>query len=391
MTQPEAQGPWTALLSHAPGEVRVALLDGETVWEVGFFRDSLPLPGDIFLGRMGKALPGGSAAFVEIGAAQAGFLPAAACPHHRLPPEGQAVVVRITRPPQGEKGARLELQAGPVPPLTPAPGGQTPPCRLHGVAPPLPRLLAGRPVARVLCEGPGAVSAARLACPEGTEITPWTEGLDLFADLGVEDALEAALAPRWTLPSGGVVQISETPALTAIDIDTAAGGDVARVNQEAVAVLPRLVRLRSLCGQIVIDFAAPARKSSAEKQRCANALAVALRADPVPARVLGVTAGGLVEVRRDRQGIPLSDLLQGPLRRGDHPEALALAGLRAVERAVRHTPALRPRLILAEAAAALLTGPALAAARQETERRLGGPLVVEGRVGARMTIEDSCS
>ena len=120
--------------------------------------------------------------------------------------------------------------------------------------------------------------------------------------------LAAALEPEVTLPGGARLTIEETRALTAIDVDTSqAAGAAATETAEAAG---REIVLRSLGGLIAIDFAG--RGGTRRREVQVAALGRALGADRTPHRVLGVTAGGVVEVNRQRLGPSLRQALTEP-------------------------------------------------------------------------------
>jgi len=255
-----------------------------------------------------------------------------------------------------------------------------PPLRLRGGAAPLAEALAGRTVEAVVCEGPGSVAQAREARPDLAGVIRRYDGADLFAVEGISDQVEAALAPTVDLPGGARVRIAETAAVVAIDVDTGRlpPGDA---NALAVGEIARHIRLRNLAGQIVIDFARPRRDPRQALKRLADGLRAALADDPAGAHVLGVSGLGLVEVRRPRRAPPLSELMLGAAPAAPPAdEAVALEALRRVVREARAVPGARPRLVVAPAVAALLTGP-LDGARREAEQALGHALAVTGRAG----------
>ena len=122
------------------------------------------------------------------------------------------------------------------------------------------------PRCRVISDDPEALRLVRELAP-GVKVEAWSGTAPLFEEFGVEEALDGVLSPVVPLPSGGRVIISETPALTAIDVDTGQtkGGPLgsgspqrlaAKANREAVTAIARELRLRNLAGQIVIDFLA---------------------------------------------------------------------------------------------------------------------------------------
>ncbi len=120
--------------------------------------------------------------------------------------------------------------------------------------------------------------------------------------------LQAALAPEVTLPGGARLTIEETRALTAIDVDT--GQATGAATAETAEAAGREIVLRNLSGLIAIDFAGRGGSRRGETQL--KALKGALAADRTPHRVLGVTAGGVVEVNRQRFGPSLRQALTEP-------------------------------------------------------------------------------
>jgi len=63
------------LINVAPGETRIAILEGDRLASLIIARDgSQSLVGNIYLGRVETVLDGLQAAFVDIGEARSGFL-----------------------------------------------------------------------------------------------------------------------------------------------------------------------------------------------------------------------------------------------------------------------------------------------------------------------------
>lgn len=215
----------------------------------------------------------------------------------------------------------------------------------------------------------------------------------LFDACGGTDALEEALSRRVPLAGGGRLTIDRTEALWAIDVDSGSATDGQRqaadasqkLNRRAAAEIARQIRLRNIAGLIVVDFASmPGRGRLKE---IADILKGALRKAGGPAicDVLGATAAGLVEITRQRAGPALHEVMLRP-DGAPLPEAEAAAALRA---ALGLTGAGRPTAFLSERAIAALKEP-LAAAKAETDRRLGQPLTLvprdtPGRPDVRMT------
>lgn len=102
-------GGGTILVSDGPGEQRVAVLDADgALLSLLIHRSSRSEAGAVVLGRVTGRLPDGSAAFVDIGEAAAGFLNASdAKGLGGLPPEGAAVMVQVAHAARRGKGARL--------------------------------------------------------------------------------------------------------------------------------------------------------------------------------------------------------------------------------------------------------------------------------------------
>lgn len=300
---------------------------------------------------------------------------------------GEGVVIRsVCRDlPPGDLGAVLtpELEALRTrwAALKDEAGRLTAPRRLRAAQAPLAAALAGRDVRTILCEGPAMAEAARVARPDLAEAVRAVPGRGLFADQGVEDAIEAALSDAVPLGKGAVLHIEETAAVVALDVDT---GQLSpeEANARAVREAARQIRLRNLAGMIVIDFAAPRQGADTARKALADSLRGLLRDDIARPHVVGVSGLGLVEVRRPRGRPPLADQMLGRRpRRRSLPETVGLEALRQVLATAERAPGARPALTVAPPVAAVLSG-TLRGARAETERSLGHPLSVTARPGA---------
>ena len=260
------------------------------------------------------------------------------------------------------------------------------PARLHGELDPVLRWLrdAGVPE-RIVIDDQGALARARAYVerlrPElANRLYRHSGSGPLFEAHGIEEQIDAALDPTVALPGGGAIIIEETRALTAIDVDTGAGGSrggrkgaALSTNVEATLEIARQVRLRNLAGLLVVDFVSMRRRP--HQSRVLDALRQALAPDPCSPQVSGFTRLGLVEMTRRRGRPSLAQVLCGrdsvvPLK-----SALTVAFdvLRAVGREARAMPGAAlgvtaaPDVIEALEGAA---GDALAA----LELRLGRPL-----------------
>jgi len=196
------------------------------------------------------------------------------------------------------------------------------PALLHREPGPVERALRdhGRPDIDAIRIAHGAeLEAARRFCrlfaPDLLDrLSPHGDAAPLFEAHGVEDAIATALERRVGLPSGGAIVIDQTEALCAIDVDSArysGGGDplgaAFATNLEAAAEIPRQVRLRNIGGLIVVDFIHA--EDDEQWDRVLSVLADGFADDRNPCRVLGRTAGGLVEMTRRRRRAGLRETM----------------------------------------------------------------------------------
>jgi ribonuclease G len=139
----------------------------------------------------------------------------------------------------------------------------------------------------------------------------------LFDLHGVEDEIEKALARRVDLKSGGYLIIDQTEALTTVDVNTGGfvGGrnfddTIFKTNLEAAHGIARQLRLRNLCGIILIDFID--MDSEDHRNAVLAELKKALACDRTRMTVNGFTALGLVEMTRKRTRESLAHVLCEP-------------------------------------------------------------------------------
>lgn len=338
------------LAACSPGEVRVAVLEDETLLDYAIWRPGAPDGvGDVHRARVLARVPALGGAFIALDGAE-GFLPDTEGAASLT--EGDAVLVRVTRAAQGGKGPRLTARVSGEPRR--GPGA-------------LERLAALYPAAPVRADDPAFVAGLRPMLGNRIIRTPAPAfDLTLAAEIGELEASEVAL------PGGGRLTIHPTPALTAIDLDAggaaaARGGKSAThraLNEAALPVLARQIRLRNLSGAIFVDWAglSPRRRAA-----LGPALAAALAADPLRPRLLGFTALGLAEIVRPRVHPPLHELVAGP-------HAAGLAALRRLAEEVNADPSY-PRLLRAAppVAVALMND---AAARADITRLTGRELTL---------------
>lgn len=285
------------LLSPRDGAVRMALvIDGILKDYVLWFPEAPDGVGDLHAGRVTARAKGMGGVFVEIGGEE-GFLPDGAGGAGLS--DGDAVAVRVTRAAQGGKGKRLavakETAQGAGPGLIERGPG------------PLADLLAVATNAEISADDYALIADLRGRFPQ--------IGYDKQAFAGIEDEVAGLAEPVFSLPMGAKASVSPTPALTAIDIDGGAAtadragkaASQARLNRAAIPELARQIRLRSLGGAILIDFAGmrPSARASLGPD-----LAAALADDPAKPRLIGFTGLGFAEILRPRLRAPLHEMLR---------------------------------------------------------------------------------
>ncbi len=129
----------------------------------------------------------------------------------------------------------------------------------------------------------------------------------LFELRGVESQIEEIYNPIVHLPSGGYIIITETEALTVIDVNSGKFKAVKRnqeemafmVNCEAAQEIGRQLKLRDIGGIIVIDFID--MKVQAHKNEVLSVLRTALANDKAKSEIVSVSPLGLVEMTRERK------------------------------------------------------------------------------------------
>lgn len=127
----------------------------------------------------------------------------------------------------------------------------------------------------------------------------------LFITHRIEHQIETAYQREVTLPSGGVVVIDHTEALTSIDINSSRatkGEDIEETalhtNLEAAMEIARQARLRDLGGLIVIDFID--MLSSRHQRDVESQLAESLKRDRARVQIGRISRFGLLEMSRQR-------------------------------------------------------------------------------------------
>jgi len=147
------------------------------------------------------------------------------------------------------------------------------------------------------------------------KISLYDEATPLFEAYGVEERIEAALAGRIPLPSGGSLIIEDTTAMTVIDVNSGAGrsgtspeGLYLATNLEAASAVARELRFQNISGLITVDFID--MKSKGDQEKVLAALDKGLAGEPLTVERTGLNRFGLLSLRRQRRGETLRKALK---------------------------------------------------------------------------------
>ncbi len=174
------------------------------------------------------------------------------------------------------------------------------------------------------------------------KVKPYQDKIPLFTRFQIESQIESAYQREVVLPSGGVIVIDITEALTAIDINSSRstkGGDIEETayhtNMEAAVEIARQLRLRDLGGLVVIDFID--MHSSRHQREVENQMREAVKNDRARVQIGKISRFGLLEMSRQRlrPSIDESTQIVCPRCKGvgviRGVESLALSILRLIE------------------------------------------------------------
>lgn len=289
------------------GETRAALYKGKSCLELFLTRRSeglRPSAGDIFSGRVRSVDSALSAAFLDLGDDQPGFLNFSAAPGAPRFREGQMLRVRVTREAEGDKGPILSYIE---------------------------------------------VSEAETPAREtGEDIISRLKGM--YPDLEVTQAAVpdflGAIEPDVALKGGGSITIERTRAITAIDVDTGAAQQKRGVAIAAAKEAARQIRLRGIGGLILIDF--PNLRKKKDRDDTWQCLVDNFEGDPRAVKLAPFSRFGTVELSRAKTGRSLSEIMLN--RHGlPTPETQALEGLARLVREGRASGGAQLELMLPKA------------------------------------------
>ncbi len=128
----------------------------------------------------------------------------------------------------------------------------------------------------------------------------------IFDEFKINIEIEQALKTKVWLRNGGYIDINQTEALVAIDVNTgkyvgrtnSLEDTITKTNLDAVREVARQIRLRDLGGIIVLDLIDMADPKN--RQKVMDALLTELSKDKAPSKVLPFNDFGLVSITRKR-------------------------------------------------------------------------------------------
>ena len=188
----------------------------------------------------------------------------------------------------------------------------------------------------------------QIAVPRSkTVVEHYADREPLFHRFGIEAELERINMRHVPLSSGGSLVIDSTEAMVAIDVNSGrfrtpadAEETALRINIEAAEEIARQLRLRDLGGLIVCDFID--MRHDRNKRKVEQSLRDALKKHKERARILRMSAFGLIEMTRQRQGPSLHRNLYTdcPECHGTGhvklPESVTLDAMRMIQFAAHH-------------------------------------------------------
>jgi len=125
---------------------------------------------------------------------------------------------------------------------------------------------------------------------------------------GLDEIIDGLLDPVVPLREGGALVIEPTEALVAIDVNGGEATNLTALNLVAVREGARQLRLRNLCGIIVIDCLK--MKERADASKVMNAFARVAEGDPANVQFISMSKLGLLECTRERKGPALGKIIK---------------------------------------------------------------------------------
>lgn len=138
-----------------------------------------------------------------------------------------------------------------------------------------------------------------------TELVRYSDRLPLFSRFRLETQIDRIYERSAPLPSGGMIVIDHTEALTAIDVNSARATrndnhdeSIFKINCEAAVEVARQLRLRDIGGLVVVDFIDMRLRKHQNKLE--KVLRDAMKPDKARWSVGHISPNGLLEINRQR-------------------------------------------------------------------------------------------
>lgn len=166
-------------------------------------------------------------------------------------------------------------------------------------------------ISRIVVDDPVVAQRAReflaiFSPRSGDVVVEYTDPEPIFHRYGIEAELDRLHSRTVPLKSGGSLVIDQTEALVAIDVNSGrfrteedAETTAYKINLEAADEIPRQLRLRDLGGVVICDFID--MRQEKHKREIERRLARNLRQHKERAKVLRMSAFGIIELTRQRQ------------------------------------------------------------------------------------------
>ncbi len=174
------------------------------------------------------------------------------------------------------------------------------------------------------------------------KITFYKRKIPLFSYFQIESQIELAFNKQIRLPSGGIIIIEITEALTAIDINSSKNNKsidiettALNTNLEAIKEITKQLKIRNIGGLIVIDFIDMLLKEN--KKIIVNKLKKTTKKDKAKIQIGSISKFGLLEMSRQRINSSLRDSNYSKCYKCDgngiirNSESLSLSILRIIE------------------------------------------------------------
>ncbi len=139
---------------------------------------------------------------------------------------------------------------------------------------------------------------------KGSAVIDKMETSKIWSEYEIDANIEDMLSDEISLVGGGRVSIEHTRAFTAIDVDSAGALDIKNINRNAAIEIARQIKLRNICGKIMVDFAGSGIVAASDE------LVKIMQNDLPKKQVLGFSKAGNLEIVIPRRGSEIKNLFR---------------------------------------------------------------------------------